>query len=88
MAGRLQTAGRRAHTQGSVVAFPAVRRGVLGVARALFLSMPAVSAAPMSFSKEHSHDEDHTEGPSLAILLIASAVLVLLGGAFAGLTIA
>ncbi|EON99840.1 putative duf21 and cbs domain protein [Phaeoacremonium minimum UCRPA7] len=47
----------------------------------------AASAAPVSIL-DKLHDGDEAGGASLWVLYVASAVLVLLGGAFAGLTIA
>lgn len=50
------------------------------------MSFSTASAAPLSLL-EH-FDDPEAEGASMWVLLVASAVLVLLGGAFAGLTIA
>jgi metal transporter CNNM len=48
-----------------------------------------VSAAPLAiFGGHYDDNEPEAEGTSLWVLYVASAVLVLLGGAFAGLTIA
>ncbi|KAH9886565.1 DUF21-domain-containing protein [Xylariomycetidae sp. FL2044] len=68
-----------------------LRSGVLGLARAVSLGLIAASAAPLG-SRDH-HDnapegEGEGEGHALWILYIASIILVLSGGAFAGLTIA
>ncbi|KAH6610588.1 hypothetical protein Trco_000608 [Trichoderma cornu-damae] len=60
------------------------RHAVLGLGRVLGLCLTAVSAAPVS--SQESHDE-HTSTP-VWVLAVASMALVLLGGAFAGLTIA
>jgi metal transporter CNNM len=62
----------------------------LGIAKLLCTSLwSAVSAAPVSIFGGH-HDDHDPEGEDTArwVLYVASAVLVLLGGAFAGLTIA
>ena len=65
--------------------------GIIGLSKALFLSISSVSAAPLIHSKTggHYHDEEpEAAGTDLWVLYVASLVLVLLGGAFAGLTIA
>ncbi|KAB5566662.1 hypothetical protein GE09DRAFT_959481 [Coniochaeta sp. 2T2.1] len=52
-------------------------------------SVVKVKAAPILSIFEHYHDDvPEEEGVALWVLYVASAVLVLLGGAFAGLTIA
>lgn len=83
--------------------FGTARTLVLGLSRIVFASLPAatVSAAPLSAldavskrssvfwpSKHLDADDPDADGASVWVLYIASAVLVLLGGAFAGLTIA
>ncbi|KAL1889411.1 cell agglutination protein Mam3 [Sporothrix stenoceras] len=83
--------------------FGTARTLVLGLSRIIFASLPAVavSAAPLSafdavskrsggfWPSEHLDSDDPNEGgANVWVLYIASAVLVLLGGAFAGLTIA
>ena len=45
-------------------------------------------AAPLKERKEHVHDDPDPEDASIWLYLGVAAVLVLLGGAFAGLTIA
>jgi metal transporter CNNM len=67
--------------------FASVRLAFIGLSRALFLSLSPVSALPLRTLDDHHH-EDHLQDSSLAILYVASVILVLLGGAFAGLTIA
>jgi metal transporter CNNM len=59
---------------------------VLGMGRLLSLGISTVAAAPLTIRGEHD-DEDHHETP-LWILAIASLALTLIGGVFAGLTIA
>jgi len=64
---------------------------VLGVARLLVL--PLASAAPIGIwsdvhTRGHSHEGEEIDDPDLWIYLAIAVVLVLLGGAFAGLTIA
>ncbi|KAH8904463.1 DUF21-domain-containing protein, partial [Coniochaeta sp. PMI_546] len=61
----------------------------LGISKILFMSLSSVvSAAPLSIFEHYHDDLPEEEGASLWVLYVASAVLVLLGGAFAGLTIA
>lgn len=61
----------------------------LGISKILFMSLSSVvSAAPLSIFKHYDDDVPEEQGASLWVLYVASAVLVLLGGAFAGLTIA
>lgn len=62
----------------------------LGIAKLLCMSLwSAVSAAPISiFGSHYDDDVPEAEGQALWVLYVASAALVLLGGAFAGLTIA
>ncbi|KAK5625884.1 hypothetical protein RRF57_001600 [Xylaria bambusicola] len=69
------------------------RTAVLGLARALFAGLSGLAvAAPTrheSLMPRDHHDNVHeAEGSALWVLYIVSMVLVLLGGAFAGLTIA
>jgi metal transporter CNNM len=68
---------------------------VLGLAKVLFLSVgqiPLVQAAPLLarelFSATDEMEPKDPDDPELWINLTIAAVLVLLGGAFAGLTIA
>ena len=67
--------------------YDALRPAVLGLCRILGTGLTAVAARPLSERESHGHEPDR-EGPSLVVLLVASMALVLLGGAFAGLTIA
>ncbi|KAL8284723.1 hypothetical protein RB597_002007 [Gaeumannomyces tritici] len=67
----------------------AVRPAVLGLARLLGVSVSAVAAAPLAATFQHGGGHDHDDlGTPVWVLYVASAILVLLGGAFAGLTIA
>lgn len=54
------------------------------------MGISAVTAAPVHLGiLEHGGSEEpEEEGASLAVLYVVSVVLVLVGGAFAGLTIA
>ncbi|KAI5919661.1 hypothetical protein F4810DRAFT_477906 [Camillea tinctor] len=61
------------------------RRVVLSLAKATFVSLAA--AAPIT-SRDHHDNAPEAEGGALWVLYMVSMVLVLLGGAFAGLTIA
>ena len=67
----------------------AARSVTVGVARALFIGLSSTAAAAPVTIYEHYHDDvPEEEGTALWVLYVASMVLVLLGGAFAGLTIA
>ncbi|KAK3902682.1 hypothetical protein C8A05DRAFT_15292 [Staphylotrichum tortipilum] len=66
--------------------FLAVRSAAVGLARVLSMTLSTAYAAPLGL---RSHGEEpELEGTSAWVLYVASAVLVLSGGAFAGLTIA
>ncbi|KAK4172694.1 putative transporter [Triangularia setosa] len=68
----------------------ALRSGFVGLARILSLTISTAYAAPIA-SLGHGgggNDEPEAGGASLSMLYLASAILVLSGGAFAGLTIA
>ncbi|KAK4126868.1 DUF21-domain-containing protein [Parathielavia appendiculata] len=69
--------------------FLAMRSMAVGLARIFFTTMSTAYAAPLGISG-HGDDADRhdAEGASVWVLYAASVVLVLLGGAFAGLTIA
>ncbi|KAI1634416.1 hypothetical protein F4809DRAFT_527553 [Biscogniauxia mediterranea] len=62
-----------------------IRRLVLSLAKATFVSLAA--AAPIQ-SRDHHDNVPEAGGAALWVLYVVSMVLVLLGGAFAGLTIA
>lgn len=74
--------------------YTTARPAILGLAKVAFLGLcqlSSVSAVPMKAFLEFSKNEDEpadTDDPSLWFNLGLAAVLVLLGGAFAGLTIA
>lgn len=53
--------------------------------RILGIGLSTAAAAPLT---EHKHGDDDFEGTPVWVLYVASMALVLLGGAFAGLTIA
>ncbi len=74
----------------ALAGFGTARTLVLGISRVLFATLPAatVSAAPLAVLEHNDGDDPDTGGASLWVLYLASVVLVLLGGAFAGLTIA
>ncbi|KAL7621908.1 cell agglutination protein Mam3 [Parahypoxylon ruwenzoriense] len=67
-----------------------VRTAVLGLSRAAFLSLGLAFAHPLQpiRSYESPGDEPEAEDAALWVLYVISMALVLLGGAFAGLTIA
>ncbi|KAK8037876.1 hypothetical protein PG994_014643 [Apiospora phragmitis] len=67
-----------------------IRPAFLGAAKVAMLSISAVTAAPMNnLQPRDLHDEEpEAEGGALWVLYAISMALVLLGGAFAGLTIA
>lgn len=64
----------------------AFRPAIIGLSRAVF-TLGVASAAPIHVLEE-LHDGNEEEGTELWVLFVASIFLVLLGGAFAGLTIA
>lgn len=68
--------------------FLAARSLVVGLSRALFMGISTAYAAPLQLLGHIPDDEPEAEGGSLWVLYVASLVLVLSGGAFAGLTIA
>ncbi|KAH7112759.1 putative DUF21 and CBS domain protein [Dactylonectria estremocensis] len=65
--------------------FASLRPAVLGLGRALSMGFSTVAAAPLS---AREHGDDDMKGSPLWVLAVASMALVLLGGVFAGLTIA
>lgn len=73
----------------------ALRPAILGLAKVLFLSLaqiPFAQSAPLYasnlFSATDEEEAKEPGDPSLWLYLTVAAALVLLGGAFAGLTIA
>lgn len=72
-----------------IARYSALRPAVLGMGRILGTGLSAAAAHPLSIRAPHTYEPDSdSEGSSLVVLLVASMSLVLLGGAFAGLTIA
>ncbi|KAI0009170.1 DUF21-domain-containing protein [Xylariaceae sp. FL0662B] len=65
-----------------------VRTAVLGLSRALFLSLGLAAAVPVPAREEQGDGPEVEDGGALWVLYVVSMALVLLGGAFAGLTIA
>ncbi|KAM7223933.1 protein of unknown function DUF21 domain containing protein [Rhypophila decipiens] len=61
---------------------------VVAFSRMLFMSLPTALAAPLKLFEHYDDDVPEAEGASLWVLYVTSMALVLLGGAFAGLTIA
>lgn len=85
----------RSSTSTSTSTYVATRPVVLGLAKVFFLAVaqiPLVRAAPFHASSTlfaTAKDEPKTaDDPNLWLYLGVAAILVLLGGAFAGLTIA
>ena len=72
-------------TRGGNTGFGGVRTAVLGAGRVLSLSLASVNAAPLSALEESREEAGNTP---LWIMWTASMALVLIGGVFAGLTIA
>ena len=69
--------------------FSAVRSAAVGLARVLSMTLSTAYAAPLGIQgHDGGRGEPDAEDANLWVLYVASAVLVLLGGAFAGLTIA
>ncbi|KAI0855096.1 hypothetical protein F4860DRAFT_497438 [Xylaria cubensis] len=68
------------------------RTAVIGLARALFAGLaaaaPATRPRDLLYTRDHHDNAPEAEGSALWVLYVVSMVLVLLGGAFAGLTIA
>lgn len=65
-----------------------LRPAIIGIGRILGVGLSHVAAAPLS-SREHHHDGDESGGHTpLWIMAVASLALTLIGGVFAGLTIA
>ncbi|KAI0799284.1 hypothetical protein GGR55DRAFT_670222 [Xylaria sp. FL0064] len=69
------------------------RTAVLGLAKALFAGLAAAAPSPRHQllplgPRDHHDNAPEAEGSALWVLYVVSMVLVLLGGAFAGLTIA
>ena len=69
------------------------RPAVLCLGRILGIGLSSVVAAPLEAQEHHHHENDGEYTPSpdgtpTWVLLVASIALVLLGGVFAGLTIA
>ncbi|KAI1148103.1 hypothetical protein F4825DRAFT_434964 [Nemania diffusa] len=65
------------------------RTAVIGLSRALFAGLAAAApTTPTIRPRDHHDNVPEAEGSALWVLYVVSMVLVLLGGAFAGLTIA
>jgi metal transporter CNNM len=78
---------RRISTQPN--GFGAVRSMAVMAARLLAMTLSTAYAAPLSLQGHGGGgDEPEAEGADLWVLYVASFVLVISGGAFAGLTIA
>lgn len=66
----------------------ALRSVAVGLVRIVSMTMSTVYAAPLGIRGHEGGGEPEPEGADLWVLAVASLVLVLSGGAFAGLTIA
>lgn len=75
---------RRQPTSGGLAT---LRPAILGLGRAMTLGLSAVAGAPLS-SLSKSQEEEPVDNTPVWFLYVTSMALVLLGGAFAGLTIA
>lgn len=78
------TATRHGHSAGG---FALVRSTVITLSRALTVGVSSVAGAPIGIRGHHDDVPEET-GTARWVLFVISMVLVLLGGAFAGLTIA
>lgn len=75
--------------QGRSIGIGALRPAVLGLGRVAGIGLSSVAAAPLTARGHGGHDDEHGSGGTpLWILAIASLALTLIGGVFAGLTIA
>ena len=74
--------------QSSPLAIGSVRPAVIGLGRILGMGVTSVMGAPLSTRGHGGGEEPGAGGTPLWILAIASLALTLIGGVFAGLTIA
>lgn len=81
----LTTAHDNMRSSGAAGGLASLRPAVLGMARVIGMGFSSAAAAPLM---ARGDVEDEIEGTPLWVLGVASMALVLLGGAFAGLTIA
>jgi metal transporter CNNM len=65
----------------------ALRPAVLGLGRVVSIGLSSVAAAPLT-ERGYEDDDHHEGGTPIWVLAIASLALTLIGGVFAGLTIA
>jgi len=65
-----------------------LRTAVLGLAKAMFLGIAAAAPTPILAPRDHHDNVPEVEGGALWVYFLVSMILVLAGGAFAGLTIA
>ena len=72
-------------SSGAAGGVASLRPAVLGMARIIGIGLSSVSAAPLVAREDVGDELDETP---VWVLGVASMALVLLGGAFAGLTIA
>lgn len=88
MAASKGATGITAHRASDLNGLGTARSIIFGVVRLLSTSCSKVAAAPLD-ALDHLHDgRSEDDDGNIWVLVAASMVLVLLGGAFAGLTIA
>jgi len=87
----MATSGLRAPARVAAIrpnGFLTARSLVVGLSRVLFIGLSTAVAVPVRTFGHLPDEEPEAEGASLWVLYVASLILVLSGGAFAGLTIA
>jgi metal transporter CNNM len=90
----MPSGNRQATTRPSSNGYTTGRTAVVGLAKVLFLGLSQASLAGAAPLKRllhlNEHDDGHVDGddPEMWVYLGIAVVLVLLGGVFAGLTIA
>lgn len=74
--------------QASPISIGRLRPAVLGLGRAVSIGLTSVAAAPLAARDHGGEAETRAIGNQVWILAVASLALTLIGGVFAGLTIA
>ena len=75
------------HRNGNAGGVAGLRPAVLGMGRLMSMGYATVAAAPLA-ADGHGDREESEGGTAIWILAVASLALTLIGGVFAGLTIA